>query len=593
MNVFRKITLVYKVLRWRLNWDWRDIDYAEGKPDHPLFVTPRQAVERFVRDGDFVSVSGLGGNQHATVLHFALRDVHAETGHPKDLTVMAIGGMGGRGRVPGTIDEVGQPGLCARFVTGHFETFKSVLKLADAGRCELQCLPQGTLSLLIEAQANGEESVLVPTGVGTVFDPEIGRGTPLAGTGAEQWVMKEGAELRYRIPPITCALIAAPGADREGNIYIENAAMIAEIPELVRAVKRNGGRVIVNVGTIVDHDPKKVFVKAEDVDAVVYYPRTGQCLLRTYDNPWDVLLPHSATPMDEAIEEVRFINNTLGVTPKRNDADKATGRLAASIFAEHAWEGALVNIGTGLPEEVCREIYEGGLLDKITFFTESGVVGGVPNPGAFFGTAVKPDYMTTSAKVFHRAHEELDVTCLGTLQVDSLGNVNVSKRGEGAINYVGPGGFIDFSTSAKMVIFIGAWMAHSKLAIEDGKLKILERGKPKFIEQVDEITFSGPEALKAGRKVFYVTNVGVFQLTERGLTLIRVMPGADIQKDIIDFAPAKIVLPESGDVPVVDRSVVTGKDYSLQLTGSRPKSATPPREPYPPTPAGRDSATRP
>ena len=580
MNFFRKATLVYKVLRWRLKWDWRDIDYSDGKPDNPLFVTPRQAIERFVKDSDFVSVSGLGGNQHATILHFALRDVYAATGHPKNITVMAIGGMGGRGRVPGTIDEVGQPGLCARFVTGHFETFKTVLNLADFDQCELQCLPQGTLSLLIEAQANGQDSVLVPTGVGTVFDPEIGRGTPLAGRGAEQWVEKEGDQLRYRIPPITCALIAAPGADAEGDIYIENAAMIAEIPELVQAVKRNGGRVIVNVGTIVEHDPQKVFVKSEDVDAIVYYPRTGQCLLRTYDNPWDVLLPHSATPMDEAIEEVRFINNTLGVTPRRNDADKATGRLAASIFAENAWEGALVNIGTGMPEEVCREIYEGGLLDKITFFTESGVVGGVPNPGAFVGTAVKPEYMTTPAKIFHRAHEELDVTCLGTLQVDSKGNVNVSKRGEGAINYVGPGGFIDFSTSAKMVIFVGAWMAHSKLSIQDGKLRIIERGKTKFIEKVDEITFSGPEALKANRKVFYVTNVGVFQLTEHGLTLIRVMPGVDIQTDILDFAPARIVLPESGEVPLVDPSVVTGVGFSLELRGARPASPPTPASPH-------------
>jgi len=118
-----------------------------------------------------------------------------------------------------------------------------------------------------------------------------------------------------------------------------------------------------------------------------------------------------------------------------------------------------------------------------------------------------------------------------------------------------------------MIIFVGSWMAHAQMAIEDGKLKIVKPGKPKFIDKVNEITFSGKQAVKKGTKVFYVTNVGVFRLTERGMELIKVMPGIDIQKDIIDFSPMKVVLPESGKVPVVEDAIVTGKGFKLEIKG--------------------------
>jgi propionate CoA-transferase len=85
------------------------------------------------------------------------------------------------------------------------------------------------------------------------------------------------------------------------------------------------------------------------------------------------------------------------------------------------------------------------------------------------------------------------------------------------------------------------------------------------LSAVDEITFCGPEAVRAGRKVFYVTPVGVFRLTERGIELQSVMPGIDIQRDILDFATARILLPEDARVPEVEASVVTGKGFRLRM----------------------------
>ncbi len=564
MNIFFKGHVLYSIIKWRLTWGKRNTHYKYTVPDNPKFMGPRDAA-KLIKDGSVVATSGLGGNQRACIMYWAIREMFEETGHPSNLTVISIGGQGGRGMVPGTVEELGLEGLTTRFIAGHMETFKSELKLGDKGKCELQCIPQGILALLFDAQSRGEDSIALKTGVGTFCDPRVGRGSPLLDPKAEQLITVEGDKLRYRIPKITVAVFNVPAADREGNLYVKNAAMIGEAYETALAAKRNGGIVIANVGLIVEKGYDKVFLPADKVDAVVYYPKTEQTGSKYHSKPWEWFSTSSTKSVEDGLEALSFINKTLKITPVRSEVDNALARLAASVFAANSKKGAYVNIGVGLPEEVCRLMYEGGLLNDITLLTESGVLGGIPAPGVFFGAATNPKQIISSAQVFKLCYEKLDVTVLGVLQADSDGNVNVSKRGEGAKNYVGPGGFIDLTTAAKMIVFVGTWMAHSKMAIENGKMKFLQKGTPKFIEKVDEITFCGSEAVKAGRKVFYATNVGVFRLTERGMELIQVMPGIDIQKDIIETSPMKIVLPENGAVPVVPAEIVTGKGFKLTL----------------------------
>jgi propionate CoA-transferase len=133
------------------------------------------------------------------------------------------------------------------------------------------------------------------------------------------------------------------------------------------------------------------------------------------------------------------VEDHAGARPGRQRAG-AHGRLEVR---QGGATGLTGQIGVGLPEEVSRLLYEGGMHEDVTFFTETGVVGGLPTPGIFFGAAINPLEIIPSAQVFHRAYEKLDVTILGLLEADSEGNVNVSNRGEGAINYVGPGGFPD------------------------------------------------------------------------------------------------------------------------------------------------------
>jgi len=564
MYELSKIRLLLHILNWRLHWGSQNIHYPAPDLKNPKFVSPYAAATQ-IPDGSVIATSGLAANQWAAILHGAIRASFENTGHPRNLTVVAIGGQGARGRVPGSLEELGLEGLCTRFFGGHLETFKSYLRLADAGKLELQCIPQGVLAHLIDGQGRGEDSWVTDTGVGTFVDPRVGRGTPLfTNQQHEQWVSVEGDKLRFRLPKIDVAIFNAPAADRHGNIYLKNCAIIAETFEIIRAARKNGGQVIANVGLLVEEGYDRIAVPAEDVDTVVYYPGTEQVASVPHRSYMPVFTTKSDMPREKGIALLRFVNEVLRITPVRRPIDTILARLAASLFAESAPRGSLVNIGVGLPEEVCRVICEAGLYDDIKLFTESGVIGGLPAPGVFFGTAVCPKKMISSLNAFKMCAERLDVSILGVLQADSEGNVNVSKRGEGAINYVGPGGFIDFSTSARTVIFVTSWMFNGKITARNGRLHIDSQGKVKFVDQVDEITFSGKHALKKGTNVFFVTNVGVFQLTEQGMMLIRVMPGIDIHSDIVKQCSMRIVLPES-EVPVVASSVVTGKDFRLSM----------------------------
>jgi propionate CoA-transferase len=565
MNLFTKIWLTKLFLHWRLTWDKRDTHYAYTVPGNPKFMGSRDAV-RLIQDGDVVGITGLGANMRPSILYWALREIYQETGKPEGLTLVGPGGFGGRGKVPGTPEELGLEGLVTRMFTGHAETFKSLLRLADAGKLELQCIPQGTLLLLLAAMAEGAEDYATPAGVGTFIDPRCGRGTPVVGE-FEQYVSADGDRLRYWCPKLNVALFNAPAADKQGNIYVRRCAMLGESHEMARLTKRNGGKVIVNVGKIVDEGYDKIFLPADAVDAIVCYPKTEQTGSVYHRKPWLMFTPESNLPQEEGVARVRFINRLIGVTPKRSEVDNVTARLAASVFAKHMRKGALVNFGVGMPEEVSRLLLETGVFQDMTGFTESGVFGGVAAPGVFFGAGINPKEIVSSAETFRRMYEHLDATVLGFLEVDSHGNINVSKRGEGAINYVGPGGFIDITTCARNVFFVGAWMANSAMAFENGKLRIVKPGPVKFMDHVNEITFNGTEALRRGQQVHYITNVGAFRLTERGMELTCVMPGIDIQKDIIEASTMKIVLPVDNEVPVVDGGIVSGRNYRLTLEG--------------------------
>jgi propionate CoA-transferase len=561
MQLLERAEVVAQLARAALSWIRRDTDFASPVADNPKFMSPRAAVE-LIRDGDVVATSGLGGNQRASIVYAAIRERFEKSGHPAGLTVVNLGGCGGRGMVPGTLEELGQAGLCRRLITGHFETFHAMLGLAEAGQCELQCIPQGTLALLLAGLARGRSTRLSSTGVGTFIDPRVGAGSPVEGSASESLVCVERGRLRYRLPPIDVAVFNAPAADRRGNIYARHSAMLGESREIARAAKRNGGRVIANVGVLREANGDRPFIPAEMVDAVVYYPDTEQTAGVFHRAPWRELTTESDVPIAQGLERVRFVNQLTGVAARRTAADDVVARLAAATVLANARPGAYLSIGVGFPEEVARALFEAGRLADVTCVVESGVIGGLPAPGIFFGAAVCPQRMVSSADMFALCYARLDAACLGVLQADSAGNVNVSRRGAGARGYVGPGGFIDLTTAAETIVFVSAWMARGDVAVDGESLRIRAVGTAKFVDRVDEITFCGRRAVAAGKRVFFATHVGLFQLTRRGMELIGVMPGIDVNRDIVDATAMAIVLPRSGRVPRLPRALFSTAAWS-------------------------------
>ncbi len=404
----------------------------------------------------------------------------------------------------------------------------------------MDCIPLGMMASLVKALANGQQCIVSTIGEGTFLDPRTGTGSAIM-TSEEGLITACDDGLCYSLPKIDVAIFNAPAADDEGNIYFDECTTMCDAKEAAIAAKRNSGRVIVNVGRIVDKNPDAIVLSADKVDAIVYYPDTEQTATIPHSKPLAFLTEGYKGNIDQALDTVRLMNRVAGITPTRDAAEKSIAQHCARLMRQQIPKGAYVNIGTGLPELVCSTLYEQGRLSDYNLFTEAGVIGGMPAPGIFFGASIAPKRIISSPEMFDIVNKELEATILGFLQVDSEGNVNASKRGEGAVNFVGPGGFIDLSCAAKTVIFVGSWMAKGKVKVKRGRTSISKKGMPKFIDKVDQVTFSGKAALAAGKNVFYLTDVGTFQLTDQGMVLIELREGIDVQRDILDFSVMRIV----------------------------------------------------
>jgi propionate CoA-transferase len=565
MRFTDKARLLAQVINWRLHWDRRDLEFHPGPGMSDKFITGREAAAR-IPDGATVISCGMAGNARCSAFFWAVGEHFQANGRPRGLTWLSVGAQGGRGKAPGSVEELGHEGLLKTYISGHVETAKALLDLAENGALEIQVLPQGEMTLLIEGQGSGRDAVRSRTGIGTFLDPRCGRGSTLTPQGAAGLIEADGDELVYHLPPIDVALFSASYADAEGNIYLHDMATLTETHEAIRAAKHNRGLVMAVVASLIEPGQHPVGVPAKDIDAVFVNPWNEQTVGAWQGKPWQLFTPGGDGDDRLAIDKLRFINKFLRITPTRGPVEEVLGRLGARLFADVVPHGSHINIGVGFAEEVCREVCDSDLREHYIFTTETGVYGGVPAPGIYFGAAVNPIRFESSAWMFRFYQENLEASVLGILQVDSEGNVNVSKRGPTIRDYVGPGGLPSIVASARIVIFIGTWMAGARWKLDDGHMVLVRAGKPKFIDKVDEVTFSGPEALASGKQVYYATNVGTFRLTADGLELMWLMPGIDIDRDILANTTARVLIPDSP--PAVDHSVVTGQGFDL----SRPST---------------------
>ena len=122
--------------------------------------------------------------------------------------------------------------------------------------------------------------------------------------------------------------------------------------------------------------------------------------------------------------------------------------------------------------------------------------------------------------------------------MDRFGNVNAHK-GPGA--FAGVGGFANITAKTATVVFCLTFNTKG-LDVEEqnGKVTIRREGQiDKFVDHVKSVSFSAKRARKNGQRVIYVTERCVFELAEKGLKLVEVYPGVDVERDILSRLPFK------------------------------------------------------
>lgn len=319
-------------------------------------------------------------------------------------------------------------------------------------------------------------------------------------------------------------MIRATYADTQGNCTFEKEGVYAEALAQAQAAHNSGGKVIVQVEKIVSHgclDARLIRIPGIYVDALV--ESAPQNHMQTFGSQYNPAFSG----------EIRVPLDALAPLPMGER--KIIARRAAMELVPHA----VTNLGIGMPEGVAAVAAEEG-LDGMVLTTEVGAIGGVPAGGLDFGAATNVDCILDQPAQFDFYDGGgLDVAFLGLAQMDQAGNINVSKFGP---KITGCGGFINITQNAKKVVYCGTFTAGGlKVAVEDGRIRILQEGKvKKLISQVEQVTFSGNYAIKHGQPVLYVTERAVFELTPRGVELKEVAPGVDLEKDILsqmEFTP--------------------------------------------------------
>lgn len=475
-----------------------------------------------VKDGDTISTSGFVGSGCPEALTKALEKRFLETGEPKNLTYFYPGSQGNRdGR---GADHLAHKGLLKRMIAGHYNTAPAIGKMILNNEIEAYNLPQGTLSQLCRDIAAHKPGTITHVGLNTFVDPRIegGRLNSITKEDMVQVVDILGQEkLLYKGFPVNVAFIRGSYADELGNVTVHREIGPSETTAMAQAVKNSGGKVIVQVEKIVKAgtlDPRLVRIPKIYVDALVVTKEQidhQQSFGVDFDPSvcGDITVPVGGIPVPP-------------LSPK-----KVIGRRAAMELTMDT----VVNLGIGIPEYVSAVANEEGILDWMTLTVEAGPVGGVPCGASQFGASVNAECILSHHEQFDFYDGGgVDLAFLGLAQADSNGNINVSKFGP---RIAGCGGFINITQNAKKVFYCGTFTAGGfKADVKDGKLHIIQEGSErKFINQVEQITFSGPYAASLNQPVMYITERAVFELRKDGIHLTEIAPGVDLNKDILDL----------------------------------------------------------
>jgi propionate CoA-transferase len=503
----------------------------EGVSDMFEVLSADEAVS-LIHDGDCICVNSFVGIENPVELHEAIYRRYHNTGSPANLTVISSAGFGVFDKdraAEGYIRE----GAVKCLICGHFGAMPSTKKLVLEDRFEAYNLPLGCISHAIRAQASGIPGLISKVGLDIFVDPRR-EGPGINGISKSKDIVKvvelDGEEfLYYKLPKINVALIKGTAADFKGNISFDDMFMSGDALSICQAVRANHGKVIVQVDRLVDTPsrPRNTIIPGCLVDAIVVVePEERPVAFRALTGSFEI-------PYSEWKGWHEMIDTLSSIRSGSSPAYDIIGRRASKELKE----GDIVNIGIGIPETVCKYARKSGMLSRITMTVESGGIGGFPASGIVFGA------MIGAASVYDMANQfdlydngGLDICFMGAFEVDRAGNVNAHRVKD---NFSGIGGFANITVKTPIVVFCLTFNANGlEVKHQQNTVTIEQNGTiPKFVPEIQSISFSAKRAVANRQKVLYVTERCVFELTERGLKLIEVYPGIDQKKDILDLLP--------------------------------------------------------
>jgi propionate CoA-transferase len=488
-------------------------------------ITADEAAQ-LIEDGDAILISGSGGG-HAVpeALLAAVERRFLAEGKPQGLTSISVVGVGDRAALGAS--HLAHEGLLKRAITSALVDSPGLVRLAAEDKIEAYTFPQGVLSQLMRDMAGGRPGLLSKTGLHTFVDPrqQGARQSPRTPLDFVEVVNLAGEEwLLFKPMPLSVAFLRGTTADEDGNVTMEQEAVLGEMLAMAQATRRAGGIVVVQVkrmarrGTL---NAKDVRIPGILVDFVVVDAGQRQTYATDYD-------PSYSGELRIPVGDIK----PLPFGPRK----VIVRRAAMELFP-----GAICNLGAGVSTGLSTIAAEEGVLDDVYLTNEQGLIGGAPITGRDSGGAQNFAAMIEQPAQFDFYDGGgLDLAFLSFAEVDAEGNVNVSRFGS---RIIGVGGFINIAQNASCVVFGGTLTAGELDVVwEDGRTIIRKEGRHrKFVPKLEQVCYSASMGRERGQVVLFVTERAVFRIGSAGLELVEIAPGMDAERDVIahmGFRPA-------------------------------------------------------
>jgi len=470
-----------------------------------------------IKNRDTVIVGGSAGMGAAESVLAAIERAFRANGKPRDLGIIHATGVGAV--TEKGLNHLAHRGLVKRVIGGNYGLQLPFMReLIVSNAIEAYNLPQGVICQLYRAMAAKHPGVVSHVGLHTYMDPRQEGGKMNTATTEDiiEVVALAGREwLFYHAPVAQVALIRGTTADEDGNVSLEHEATTLEGISIAQAVHNAGGTVICQVERLAQRGslhPQMVRIPGFLIDRFV-----------VVSDQWQNFA-------------VRFDASLCGET-RRPIATIAPGPLNERrvISRRSAFEltpGAVINLGVGVSAGIPNVLNEERLNDLAVLTVESGVIGGVPGEGLYFGSAYNPSAIIDQGYQFDFYDGGgLDIAFVSFAEVDAEGNVNVTRFGN---RNDGSGGFIDITQTAKRIVFGGTLVGGAKVAIAGEKLAIRAEGMVhKFVPRVGQISYNGQLGRERGQDVTFVSERAVLRMTRDGLTLTEIAPGVRVKEDVL------------------------------------------------------------